>query len=305
MIDGLTVINLKKGTTHKAHNAPVFTLATCQRTIVLGMGQHPKLSILDKGLITAEYQGIEAYQFLLETISGLQSEVLAEYEIVNQFRTAYKEYLKNEHKNPHIISLIEKLFKDQKQVRSEHLKGIGQESYAGLIRKIILEKNATKKILILGTGQLATEASMLLMKKCQISITGRNTEKAIDLARKVKGNVIPWMDLLQFEKFDVIINTIGTDEILLNESFFSKWTELHLKNKLFVDVGSPSTIKTELNYHDSVYRLEDLFLLSQNYNEFKKDKINNALIAINEITKKRQKSFSMSIPFGWEELQFA
>jgi hypothetical protein len=35
------------------------------------------------------------------------------------------------------------------------------------------------------------------------------------------------------------------------------------------------------------------------------EKVENAKIAVKELTTKRHERFTMTIPFGWEELQFA
>jgi glutamyl-tRNA reductase len=82
MIKNLTVINLKANSHASVSDGEVFVLKTCQRTLVLGIGEAPFLHLredaLREDIITDIFEGKDAYVFLLETICGLRSEVVAE-----------------------------------------------------------------------------------------------------------------------------------------------------------------------------------------------------------------------------------
>lgn len=307
MIDGLTVINLKKGSTVLPHGGEVFSLCTCQRTIIIGLGLTPIKYIDHTQNLSKIYQGKDGYQFLLETILGLQSEVLAEYEVVNQFKDAYQNYNLSSDKNTHIISILEKLFKDQKRVRTDHLMEVGQLSYAGIARKLIHGNINTKNILVLGSGKLAVDTINLLKKKYNITISARNSEKVEALKAEHNLEVIPWLAIDQYAKFSCIVNTIGADQVLLDETFFTHWHSHNFltPTKLFIDLGSPSVLKTSLNKKDGVLRLEDIFEESLKLGKEKMEKVENAKMAIVQLSQERHQSFTMSFPFGWEELQFA
>jgi glutamyl-tRNA reductase len=311
VIDGLTVANLKKGYAPSSHGGEVFTLQTCQRTLVMGLGSSPLRCAGKSENINKIYHGKDAYQFLLETILGLQSEVVAEYEVVNQFKDAYQQYSKREDKNSHLLNVLEKLFKDQKKVRSEHLMQIGQMSYASIARKIIHSNHHSETVLILGSGALSHDLINLLKKKYKVIISARNLDKIAELSKAHEVTSIPWMDLEQYKKFAYIVNTIGTETVLLNENFFKNWlTEDNVSSnaspaKVFIDLGSPSAIETTLTKNDGVYKLDDIFNESVKLSREKMEKVESAKQAILKLTQERHQNFSMSIPFGWEELQFA
>lgn len=308
MIEGLTIANLKPGSDPLPHDGEVFSLKTCQRTLIVGYGMNPIRYIDRTDHIKAILNDKEAYAFLLETILGLQSEVVAEYEVVNQFRDAYQQYLKLQYRNGHLVSLLEKLFKDQKSIRTDHLMELGQLTYAGIARKLIHQNAANNRVLILGSGNLAVDLINLLKKKYKIFISARNQEKAQELASNHDLQIVPWMDRAQYAEFDYVVNTIGTHEILLDDNnFFNLWQSKNLltPTKLMIDLGSPSVISTSLTKEDGVFRLEDIFSESAKLNREKMEKVENAKIAVKELTAKRHERFSMTIPFGWEELQFA
>lgn len=307
MLEGLTLINLRKGTAPLENNGEVFCLKTCQRTLILGFGTTPFRFVENTESILKVYTSIEAYQFLLETMLGLQSEVLAEYEVVNQFKDAYQKYVNSTDRNGHIIGILEKVFKDQKKIRTNYLNELGQLSYAGIARKIIHTTAHQNEVLILGSGKLSIDLINLLKKKFKISISARNCEKVTTIAMEHGLTIVPWMDLECYQKYAYIVNTIGSDEILLDENFFDLWHQQNnaTPTKLFIDLGSPSVIKTNYTLKDGIYRLEDIFQESLKLNREKMEKVENAKQAAHQLARERHERFSLAIPFGWEELQFA
>ena len=105
--------------------------------------------------------------------------------------------------------------------------------------------------------------------------------------------------------FPLIVNTIGTDEILFDEAFFERRMRLHVPNQLFIDLGSPSVIKTSLNEAQGVMRLDDICKQSTQLNAEKFGKIHQAKEAISLLVNNRRLHFTLNYPYGWEELQFA
>lgn len=309
MIKGLTVINLKAQAQVRPTNGEVFILKTCQRILIMGCGKLPFYHLEDQNDIRDMYNGDQAYIFLLETICGLKSEVLAEYEVVGQFKEAYQAYTQMPFKNNHILTLIEKLFQDSKKIRTEFLTEIGQLTYAGIARKLIYSHTKTGEVLIVGSGNLAEDLIKLLKKKHRVFITARNNEKVQTLASEHSLEIIPWLDNSAYTKFQSIVNTIGSEEVLFNEDFFSDWSQSSPLNvfdsKLFIDLGSPSVINTCLSQKDGVLRLEDIFRQSAKMNIEKMEKIKRAKESIVKLCENRRQTFSLSHPFGWEELQLA
>jgi glutamyl-tRNA reductase len=309
MIDSLTVINLKAEAKVRPTNGEVFVLKTCQRTLILGFGQLPFYHLEDQNDIRDMYNGDQAYIFLLETICGLKSEVLAEYEVVGQFKEAYQSYALLPFRKTQLLTLLEKLFQDGKKVRTEHLTEIGQLSYAGIARKLIYSAGNASDVLITGSGCLAVDLIKLLKKKHRVFLTARDTEKVAALAMEHSIEMLAWRDYSIYKKFPAIVNTIGTEEIIFGENFFSNWNQPSPLNvsdsKLFIDLGSPSVINTSLSEAQGVLRLEDIFRHSAQMNIEKMEKIRRAKEFIVKQCLRRRETFSHSHPFGWEELQLA
>ncbi|MBC7712636.1 MAG: hypothetical protein H7177_04830 [Rhizobacter sp.] len=311
MIKNLTVINLKANSHANPSDGEVFVLKTCQRTLIMGIGEAPFLHLRDDALreevITDIFEGRDAYVFLLETICGLRSEVVAEYEVVGQFKDAYQEFTKAPVKNTHVMNILEKIFQDNKKVRTEHLTEIGQLTYAGIARKLIHTAMNEGDVLVLGSGTLAEDLIKLLKKKHNVFISARNDSRVQELSSTYDLESISWGAKGTYTKFPFIVNTIGADDVLFDEIFFSQFftSPLSQQMKLFIDLGSPSVIETNLTEKDGVLRLEDIFRQSAKLNIEKMEKVHKAKAAILEHAAKRERPILTSTPFDWEELQFA
>lgn len=315
MIKNLTVINLKANSDASPTKGDVFVLKTCQRTLVMGIGEAPFLHLrsnaLREDVITDIFEGHDAYVFLLETICGLRSEVMAENEVVGQFKDAYQEFTKCPDRNTHVMTILNKLFQDNKKIRTEHLTEIGQLTYAGIARKLIHSAVSDGDVLVLGSGTLAEDLIKLLKKKHNVYISARNSARVQELSKTYGLETIPWGEHDSYAKFPFIVNTIGASNILFDQLFFNKFfakTNLGILSqqmKLFIDLGSPSVIETNLTEKDGVLRLEDIFRQSAKLNIEKMEKVNKAKSAILLLAQKRGAPVQSSTPFDWEELQFA
>lgn len=257
MLSTLNLWNFSSGVfTGQELAGNAFVLRTCQRTVVVAFDGHPfKVSSLPEATL---FQGKDAYLFLLETICGLKSKLIGENEIVGQFKEAYKSYASSPLKDTKLLQVLEKLFKDAKDIRTQYLIGISQKTYASLTRRHLIQKARAPHIVVVGSGALAEDLINQFKKKASVSLCARNTEKVEELAKLHSLEVIPWEELSSLENSAYIANTVGTDAILFDETFFKNWATKN-ENRLFVDLGSPSSIQTDLTLNDGVVRLENIF----------------------------------------------
>lgn len=269
-----------------------FVLATCQRTLILStQARSFESDEFDKNNFGhQELQGLEAYSFLLEIICGLQSKLQGENEIVNQFKTAYKNYLASNNRCSHILQVVEKLFKDAKEIRTNYLLGLTQKTYSSIARKHIVNKFKSDTVLILGSGSLAEDLINQFKKKATVFLSARNTKKVQQLAKLHNIEIVPWGYHESLLKFPFIANSIGFDGVLFNEEFFKDWSLRH-DSKLFVDLGSPSAVQTKLNYDQGVMKLDDVFKEGAIHETSKLRQIEKAKVAMKETAQKRQLVF--------------
>ena len=142
-----------------------FVFDTCQRRIAIFNGSRPK-SVSIQGTKVQLFRGVEAYEFLLRFICGLESSLPGETEVFGQFKEAWRTYGRA-NRAPLVLELqswIQQLFKDAKKIRAEHLLDLGSASYAGLARKE-LEPNDGDSVLVMGAGTLAQSVLTLFKKQ--------------------------------------------------------------------------------------------------------------------------------------------
>lgn len=261
----------------------VFTLKTCQRQLLMTWG---KLETGGEGGV--EYKGIAAYRYLLGVICGMQSKVLAESEIMAQFKRAYWDYLEFSERQSSLIRVLEKLLKDAKEIRCRYLEGVGQKTYAAITRKLIFEQTLPKRILIIGSGLLAKDMVNQFKKKVdQIYISSRNQEKIQEFCRYDLTYPLEWSDKELYLEFPFIVNAVGVSGLtLLDDDFFQLWRKRH-DRLLFVDLGEPSSIVTDLGREEGVIRLGDVIERSMIREQEKQKKIQLAGEAIDEFSAKR------------------
>lgn len=297
MIDELRLLHFSADAQLGPQSSDLFVLRTCQRTLVLGFANRPE-QIIDETDPVEDLKGSQAYSFLLETICGLKSQILGEYEIVSQFKQAYSEYTALEGRTTAIMQVLEKLFQDAKTVRSGHLLEIGSHTYSGLARKILLRHNPEQKgrVLIMGSGKLAEDTLKLLTRKFDVYLSARNFERVALLHDAYGIRPVEWFSSSLYREFPLVVNTIGPGQTLYQEDFFEAWHARHeIEKRAFVDLGSPCAIETQLASDHGVYRLDDVFKLQEELDMQKRIKLAQAQAAIETIVDQRLQKLKISL----------
>jgi glutamyl-tRNA reductase len=293
MLNGLKLWNFGSGVLPEEKSKGLsFVLKTCQRTLVLAYEVYP---FKDHHLPVHQlHTGDEAYLYLLETICGLKSKLIGENEIVGQFKEAYKSYAQSTFKDTKLLLILEKLFKDSKDIRTQFLIGISQKTYASLTRRHLIQRAKADHIVIVGSGSLAEDLINQFKKKAQVSICARNSVRANQLAVAHDITLIPWENKSCLVDYPYIANTVGAETILFDQDFFDKWASNH-STHLFVDLGSPSVISTGLSLAEGVVRLEDIFNEGAIVEGQKQLQIELARAAMLNITKRRKTLFAAKL----------
>jgi glutamyl-tRNA reductase len=283
MLERLHLYNFNPNENLATYDSPdAFHLKTCQRNLILSTNE---INDLSPGL---KLKSTEAYNYLLEVICGLQSQLIGENEIVGQFKQAYKQYVDSSEKDTSLLVILEKLFQDAKHIRSKYLLGLSQKTYASIARKKIVSNYQVDSVLILGSGQLAEDLINQFKKKTKVFISARNHDKVQRLADLHQVEIIDWNQKEQWLDFPFILNSIGFEGTLLDDHFFKAWTD-NYQEKLFIDLGSPTAIKTSLDLNSGVMRLSEVFKEGAIKEKEKREKIQEARMAIEEIVNKRHR----------------
>ena len=135
-----------------------FFLDTCLRQLAVFPGPDDTLGKTE--FAHAEnlefYSGADAYRFLLETATGLNSAIPAETNIFGQLKRAWANCRENSvvAVSSRLAAPMNQLFADTRQIRAAFLQGVGGDSYGSLVRKM-LRPATDERVLFIGAGNLA------------------------------------------------------------------------------------------------------------------------------------------------------
>ena len=76
------------------------------------------------------------------------------------------------------------------------------------------------EFLITGSGQLTEDLLKVLHRKFDLHLLARNKEKVSKLKEIYDFKVIDWEEFNESINFGSIVNTIGSNEVLFDQSFF-------------------------------------------------------------------------------------
>lgn len=234
----------------------LFVISTCNRTEIYGLAKNVSQLIellcsqttgtveLFRSLAYLK-TGREAINHLYNVASGLDSQILGDYEIVSQLKQAVQ--FSKDHKFIHSFSdrLVNSVLQSSKKIKSETCLSGGSVSVAFTAAKYLKEKTdftSNHKILLVGTGKLGRNTCKNLIKyfgTTNITLINRSEEKAIKLAIELNLNYAP-MNELEFyvHESDIILLTTNSAEPIFLKSFLE-----NTGDKLIIDLSIPCNVE--------------------------------------------------------------
>jgi glutamyl-tRNA reductase len=215
------------------------------------------------------YHDAEAVRHLFQVASSLDSMVLGEAQILGQIKEAYRYASETRSTGPLLNKLLHKSFSVAKRVRSET--GIGSSAVSissaavDLARKIF-GNLGDKEVLLIGAGEMAELAAEHLIGQGvkRVSVANRTLSRALDLAKRFRGNACSLEELAsQMEHMDIIISSTGSSELIIKSDEVRELMKIRRNRPLFyIDIAVPRDLDPTLNDIDNVF-LYDIDDLSQ------------------------------------------
>ncbi len=235
--------------------------------------------------------GEEAYRHLFRVVSGANSMVIGEDQIVGQVKQALKISVDNNLSDTELTRLFTKSFEVSKKVRTQTKinKGAFSVSYAGVEKCISVFPDIKNcNILLIGAGETGELTLKSLKKKgCdKIIITNRTTEKAEKLAYEYKVNSMLFYEYkTKLSTFDIIIVSTGSKQALINKTDIKN----SIKNRnnvkqLYIDLSVPRNIDYSASAAENaiIYDVDDLQEIVNN-NQEKRRKLISEIDKITDI----------------------
>ena len=214
---------------------------------------------------------------LFRLVSGLESMIIGEFQIVEQLKDAY--YFSKKHKmlGPILGRMIQKSLETGKYIRTntDIGKGAVSVSYAAVEQITKKYDLLESKFLCVGLGETSKLSIRHLHKKNikNIKITNRTESKSTEFCKELGYEFVKFEDFKnEIENCDVVIFSTGSKKTLLNKSDIDKIMLRRKKNLLLVDLSVPRNLSSDL------YNIENIEIIN----------IDNLKDAVNENYKKRK-----------------
>lgn len=243
----------------------VLVLSTCNRTEVYYSAEKDlsreiiTLLSIAKGFLATEaispyFLSIqhhqEAVRHLFQVAIGLESQVVGDFQILNQVKNAYLWATDAGVVGPFLHRLLHTIFFTNKRVATETAFRDGAASVAYATVEMVEE--LTKglehpRVLMLGIGEMGRNVCLNFQKTRikEVIIANRTYQKAEILAQKANARAIHWQDIqAEMALADVVISSVPGDCFYLHKEDFQA-QELTTPT-CFLDLSMPRSISDEL-----------------------------------------------------------
>lgn len=239
--------------------------STCNRTEIYGFAQHPFQLIhllCENSLGTVEefqkyayvYKQKEALNHMFRVGTGLDSQILGDFEIISQLKNAFVESKKHNLANAYLERLVNSVIQASKKVKNETEISSGATSVSFAAVQYIfknVEEISNKNILLFGTGKIGRNTCENLVKHSkhdQITLINRTKDKAEKLAKKLNLVVKDYSDLqIELQKADVVVVATGAQNPTVDLDI------LNLKKPLLIlDLSIPKNVNENVKQNPLV-----------------------------------------------------
>ncbi len=204
--------------------------------------------------------GREAAQHLFRVVSGLDSMMLGEAEILGQVREAYKRAAGNGSTGPVLHRLFQSALEVGKRVRAETELGTRPVSVAAAGVKLterIFGDLKGHRALIVGAGAVAEQVVENLRARGigELELVNRSFERAEELARRVSGKALEWEGFeAAMVRPDIIVMSVSGSTHLLTRSMLEHAMLARSGRALCViDLSVPRSVEPEAEGMYNVY----------------------------------------------------
>ena len=243
----------------------LLAISTCNRTELYGFAQHPYQLIkllCDQTNGTVEefqevayvYKNHDAISHMFKVGTGLDSQILGDFEIISQIKQGFYRAKKLDMANPFLERLCNSVIQASKRIKNETELSSGATSVAFASVKYILDNVpdiSEKNILLFGTGKIGRNTCENLVKhsnNSHITLINRTREKAEDIAGKFKLTVKDYGDLqTEIRKTDILVVATGAQLPTVSKALIYPKKPL-----LILDLSVPKNVADDVLELDNV-----------------------------------------------------
>ncbi|MBK9039865.1 MAG: hypothetical protein IPL83_12005 [Bdellovibrionales bacterium] len=298
MHSGLIVLHQQRPSVNWISPAsPWEVWTTCLRHIAIAHSSEVDMDGARLSQLPGEvYRDDEAYQFLLEIVSGLHSPLIGETEVFGQFKDFYDEVIRRREGHWSVRCLMVQLIREVKAIRQEHLVGLGGQSYGSLARKHLAPFS---QLALLGSGRLVLDILPWFAKRDldkEVNVFVRCLTKAQLLSKE-----FPFSNLVQMESNGPFLSQALVVAAPVQSDWFHKWSASRFPDlRLVLDLRGESD-KDPLKGSVPVVGLQEFFVAIEENRRQTEIALAGARNRIQVVLNELRKSVR-NRPFGWDDL---
>lgn len=276
----------------------VMAISTCNRTEVIGFVNDPEILInllCDTTNSSKEefkkysytLSQYEAMNHLFKVGSGLESQILGDFEIIGQLKHSAASSKKAGLLNTYLDRLISLVIRASKRIKTETSLSTGATSVSFASVQYIcnnVEDVNNKNILLFGTGKIGRNTCENLIKQTKnskITLINRTKDKAEKIAGKFNLKVEDISDLSnEISKADVLVVATGALETTVDKSLIKTKSPL-----LVLDLSIPKNVSNDVTELENVnlIHLDDLSKITDKTLESREKEIPKAIKIIESV----------------------
>jgi glutamyl-tRNA reductase len=200
------------------------------------------------------YKNNDAIGHLFKVGTGLDSQILGDFEIISQVKQSFKRSKKLGIANPFIERLCNSVIQASKRIKNETEISSGATSVAFASVQYIMKnvpEISQKNILLFGTGKIGRNTCENLIKHTKnphITLINRTRDKAEKIAGKFNLTVKDFGDLqTEIRKSDVLVVATGAQSPTISKEL------IHTKKPLLIlDLSIPKNVADDVSEMENV-----------------------------------------------------
>ncbi len=239
----------------------------------------------------------DAVRHLFRVVSGLDSLMLGEAEILGQVRQAYKVAMENHSTGAILNRLFQNALEVGKRVRTQTDLGSRPMSvaFAGVkLAEQVFGNLDDQHAAVIGAGAVAEQVADHLRDRGigKLFVVNRSRERGEAIAHQVSGEYHPWEDLERvLEQADIAVSSVSSEEPIINAALMGRVMRARGNRDVFVmDLGIPRNVATEVGnlYNLFLYNIGDLTAIVEENRAARQQEIPRAESIVSEHVSKYQ-----------------
>ena len=298
-LDESSKINLLNQAKENGIESLVIT-STCNRTEIYGFAQHPfqliqllcentKGTVEEFQKVAYIYKNKDAISHMFRVGSGLDSQILGDFEIISQIKKSAVVSKKANLLNPFLERLVNAVIQASKRIKTETEISSGATSVSFASVQYIfrsVEDVSNKNILLFGTGKIGRNTCENLVKHTKnerITLINRTKNTAENIAGKFNLVVKDYANLQEeINQSDILIVATGAQRPTIDKHLIQADKPL-----LILDLSIPKNVDDNVKElpHVMLVHLDDLSKITDETHEKRKEHIPFAENIIEEVKK--------------------